>query len=97
MKMDCTTTDVSQGTDTLEKRDKATAHDFLYQVLLLCILLNEMLHVSLSSVLSWQGTFLCATTATFLSNGSGELLQNKMGHFKILYFSSVFHLLVTIS
>lgn len=33
MKTDCTTTDVSQGTDTLEKHDKATVQDFLYQVL----------------------------------------------------------------
>lgn len=57
--MDCTTTDVSQGTDTLEKHDKATVQDFLYQVLLFCLLLNEMLRVSLSSVLGWQGTFLC--------------------------------------
>lgn len=63
MKMDCTTTDVSQGTDTLEKRDKATAQDFLYQVLLFLYLAKRNAAcVSLSLVCSAGKARLCVVS-----------------------------------
>ena len=69
----------------------------------LYIMLHYVLYMPLSSVLNWQGRFLClyALTTKLSVKWKVEvvscelLLQNKTSHFKILF--SVFHLLLDIS